>query len=71
MTCVLLKGEFAYIEGVLIDGTTLFHHAWLYSKSLECFVDPILKPNNDMRYYISDVVDNQGIFEKLSTKDNI
>lgn len=63
LATILLFGEFDYIEGVLVDliKDTVFHHAWLYSKSLKCYVDPTLEPEKAMKYYISDKVSYKNI----------
>ena len=56
MSAYLLPKEFYYIEGVLKQNDLLFHHGWLYSRTLKCFVDPTLFPAKNDKYYISDAV---------------
>lgn len=62
LATILLPNEFLYVEGVILDDDKkIYHHAFLYSKSLKCFVDPTLDPK-DFIYYVSDKV---GDIERL------
>lgn len=55
LATILLPNGFHYVEGVILDDDNLFHHAFLFSRSIKCFVDPTLDPK-DFKYYVSDKV---------------
>lgn len=63
LATLILFGEFDYIEGVLRDlnKDLLYHHAWLYSKTLNCYMDPTLEPEKGVKYYISNRVSYKDI----------
>lgn len=70
ITCKLLKGEMNYVEGVLRIKNELYHHCWIYSPKLRCYIDPTLFPKKDFKYYISDILEDKEL-PILATPDEI
>lgn len=56
LATVVMREEFDYIEGVLRVKNELYHHGWIYSRTLKCYVDPTLDPEKKAIYYISDKI---------------
>lgn len=58
MATIVLPNEFQYVEGLLVEEDQVYHHAFLYSKSLRCYIDPTIENPKDFIYFISDNVDD-------------
>lgn len=67
----LLKGEVYYVEGVLRIEKDLYHHGWLYSPKLKCYIDPTLFPEKDFKYYISNKISEEKNLTSLVTLDEV
>lgn len=69
----VLRGEWDYVEGVLEhlynDGVNdrYVHHAWAYSRSLDCYVETCPIDPLDRAYFISDVIKSEDV-DKLITE---
>lgn len=71
LACKLLKGELDYVEGVLQIDNGLYHHGFLYSSKLKSYIDPTLFPDNDYKYYISNIVSGENNLASLVSLDEV